>query len=97
MRPLERLKSKVLTENLWVFILKSLKKKDYYGYEIRDMVKKEFGLLIGSVTAYKVLYLLERDGYITSFRKGNIKYYRITKAGKKELEQANKFLKRLME
>ena len=96
MRPVERLKKKVLTENLWVYVLKQLKKKDYYGYEIRKKVKEEFGLFIGNVTAYKVLYLLEKDSYITSFRKGNIKYYKITSKGKKELKDGEKFLHSLI-
>ena len=95
MQPIERLKKKVLIENLWIFILRLLKSKDYYGFEIRNKIKKEFGFLIGNVTAYKVFYLLEKDGYVTSFTKGNIKYYRITNKGKKELDQASKFLKSL--
>ena len=95
MRPVERLKSKVLTENLWIYILKQLKKSELYGFEIRNMVKQEFGFLIGNVTAYKVLYLLEKDGYITSFRKGNVKYYKITQNGRKELEEAKIFLKKV--
>jgi DNA-binding PadR family transcriptional regulator len=95
MKPVERLKRKVLTENLWIFILKSLKRRELYGFEIRNMVKKEFGFLIGSVTAYKVLYLLEKDNYISSFRKGNVKYYKITQKGVDELQEAKRFLRSL--
>ena len=39
--PIERLKEKVLKENLWVFIFKILKEKDEYAYEIRKKIKKE--------------------------------------------------------
>ena len=94
-RPFERLKRKVLIENLWLFILHLLKGKEYYGFEIRKNIKQKFGFWVGNVTSYKVLYLLEKDGYVTSYMKGNKKYYKITEKGKKELNEATKFLKRL--
>ncbi len=95
-RPYERLKRKILVENLWLFILQLLKEKDYYGLGIRKTIKEKFGFWLGNVTAYKVLYMLKKDAYISSLRKGNIKYYKITAKGKKELTEAEKFLKSLV-
>ena len=93
--PVERLKEKVLKENLWVFIFKILKEKDNYAYDIRKQIEKKFGFLAGNVTSYKVLYLLEKDGYVKSYVKGRRKYYRLTKKGLKQLEKAKGFLKKI--
>ena len=93
--PIERLKEKVLKENLWVFIFKLLKEKDEYAYELRKKIKKKFGFLAGNVTGYKVLYLLEKDGYVKSYVKGRRKYYKLTKKGLKQLKKAKSFLKKV--
>ncbi len=93
MRPLDRLKEKVQKGNLWLYILSLLEKKSYYGYEMRGIIKTEFGFWIGNVTSYKVLYLLEKDGYVKSVKRGREIYYKITEKGHKELKAANKFLK----
>lgn len=93
--PIERLKKKVLKENLWVFIFKLLKEKDEYAYELRKRIKRKFGFLAGNVTGYKVLYLLEKDGYVKSYVKGRRKYYKLTKKGLKQLNKAKGFLKKV--
>lgn len=93
-KPTERLKKKVEKENLWYFILSSLRKTDKYGKELRNIIKKKFGFLIGTVTAYKVLYLLEMGGYVRSYKDGKIVLYSITKKGLKELNLGKKMLKR---
>jgi PadR family transcriptional regulator PadR len=93
--PVERLKEKVLKENLWVFIFKILKEKDEYAYELRKKIKKKFGFLAGNVTGYKVLYLLEKDGYVKSYVKGRRKYYKLTKKGSTQLKKAKNFLKKV--
>lgn len=93
--PVERLKEKVLKENLWVFIFKLLKEKDGYAYDLRKRIEKEFGFLAGNVTAYKVLYLLEKDVYVKSYMKGRRRYYKLTKKGLKQLKKAKDFLKKV--
>ena len=93
--PVERLKNKILKENLWIFIFKVLKEKDEYAYELRKKIKKKFGFLAGNVTGYKVLYLLERDEYVKSYFKGRRKYYKLTKKGLGELKKAKTFLRRV--
>jgi len=95
-KPSERLKRKILVENLWLFILQLLEEKDYYGLGIRKTIKEKFGFWLGNVTAYKVLYLLEKGGYVSFFTKGNKKYYKITEKGKKEMAEAERFLKSLV-
>lgn len=93
--PIERLKDKILRENLWLFIFKILKEGDSYAYELRRKVKEEFGFWSGSVTGYKVLYLLEKDGYVKSYMKGRRKYYKLTEKGEKQLEKAKLFLEKV--
>lgn len=91
--PIERLKKKVQKENLWFFILCLLEKQDKYGYELRNLVKEKFGFLTGNVTAYKVLYLLEKGEYVKQISKGNKKYYRVTDSGRRQLRKARLFFK----
>ncbi|MFP4115802.1 MAG: PadR family transcriptional regulator [Candidatus Aenigmatarchaeota archaeon] len=91
--PTGRLKEKVRKENLWLFILRLLKEGKRYGSEIREAVNEKFGFWIGNVTAYKVLYLLENDGYVEKEKQGRKKYYKITEKGEEELEEAKKFFR----
>ena len=93
--PLRRLKSKIEKENLWLFILSSLKGGRKCGKELKEMVEKRFGFLTGKVTAYKVLYLLESEGYVKSSKSGKRVYYEITGRGRSELESGKAYLKKL--
>jgi PadR family transcriptional regulator PadR len=93
--PVERLKEKVLKENLWIFLFKVLEEKDEYAYELRKKINKEFGFWAGKVTGYKVLYLLEKDGYVESYNKGRRKYYKLTDKGQEQLNKARSFLKEI--
>lgn len=94
--PIKRLEKKVDRENLWLYILHFLSEKDRYGFEIRALVQKEFGFLAGTVTAYKVLYLLERGGYVKRYLKNGKKYYSITNTGKVQISEAKTFFKKRM-
>ncbi len=93
--PIERLKKKLLKENLWLFIFRLLKEGDCHAYKLRRRIKEEFGFWTGSVTGYKVLYLLEKGGYVESYREGRRKFYRLTEKGLKQLEEAKNFLKEI--
>jgi DNA-binding PadR family transcriptional regulator len=85
MRPSERLTEKIGVENLWLYVLAFLKRRDRYAYELREQVQKEFGFLPGEVTAYRVLYSLELAGFVESREDGARRYYAITEEGKREL------------
>ncbi len=93
----ERLKDKVQKENLWFFLLLLLSSESRYGYELRGLVKEEFGFWSGTVTAYRVLYSLEAAGLVKSRTVERRRYYEITDSGRKELEDARLFLKGLIE
>ncbi len=93
--PTERMKRKVLKENLWFFILKLIKENPRYGNELRETIEKQFGFLVGNVTSYKVLYDLESQKYVKV--EGDYKKkYSITENGLKELRDTEKFLKDLI-
>ncbi len=90
--PVGRLKEKILKENLWIFLFKILAERDEYAYALRKAVNKEFGFWSGQVTGYRVLYLLEKDGYVESYMMGRKKYYRLTAKGAEQLKKAKDFL-----
>ena len=94
-KPIHRLEKKVQKENLWIFVLSLLNRKERYGYEVRDLIKKRFGFLAGNVTAYKVLYLLEKGGYVSS-KKEKKRYYKITADGKEQLKKSKIFFESLL-
>ena len=91
-----RLKSKVQKENLWFFILVLLSKGERYGFELRRLINEEFGFWSGNVTAYRVLYDLEKSKLVKAEAKDRRKYYRITEQGRSELEAARAFLESLL-
>ncbi|NIO44627.1 MAG: PadR family transcriptional regulator [Candidatus Aenigmarchaeota archaeon] len=101
-KPSQRLLDSVTKNNLWFYILSLLSKKDMYPYEIRDKIKKIFGFEPGNVTAYFVLYRLEKSGYVKSgktLKKGGPerKYYKITEKGKNELKKGKEILRKTIE
>ena len=100
--PSERLLDSVTKNNLWFYILSLLLKRELYPYEIRKEIKDVFGFEPGNVTAYFVLYRLEKEGYVKSgktLKKGGPerKYYKITEKGKEELKKGREILKSVME
>ncbi len=76
---------------LWVYILRILKEKPMHGYLIRSEIEKRFSFKPGTMTAYKVLYLLTRAGLVKKTQEGRKRVYIITPKGRQELSQAVKF------
>ena len=96
MRFVGRLKTKVQKENLWFFILVLLSSQERYGFELRRLINEEFGFWTGNVTAYRVLYDLEKSNLVNAEFKERRRYYRITELGRAELEEARSFLRSLL-
>ena len=92
-----RLRDKVQKENLWFFILILLSSKERYGFELRRLVNEKFGFWSGNVTAYRVLYDLEKSKLVRGELRNRRKYYVITELGRKELREARAFLHDLLE
>lgn len=69
-------------------ILSVVEKKDSYGYEISQSVKKVSN--IKESTLYPILKKLEQNDFLLTYdeeyRGRKRKYYRITRSGKKQLD-----------
>ncbi len=92
----DRLRDKIQKENLWFFILVLLSQEERYGFELRRLINERFGFWSGNVTAYRVLYDLEKERLVKAELKERRKYYRITDLGRKELEDAKAFMKGIL-
>ncbi len=97
MLPIERLEKSNTKENLWIYILSSLKKRELYGWEIQSVIKKNFNFKPGLITPYRVLYRLEKDGFVKSRLAERRRIYQITEKGKKELERAKGLYRRILD
>lgn len=97
MLPFNRLQKSNTIENLWIYILSTLKKRPLYGYEIPKLIEKNFNFKPGRITPYRVLYRLAIQGLVKSKTEKRRKVYRITDKGKKELEKAREFYNNLIQ
>ena len=89
--PLKRLIHLNTRECLWIYILRILEDGATHGYTIRSEIEKRFGFKPGTMTAYKVLYLLNRRGLVQKSVKGRKNVYSITRKGKDQLKGAISF------
>ena len=96
MLPIERLKKSNTKENLWLYILSFLKDRELYGWEVQSLIEKKFNFKPGLITPYRVLYRLEKDGFVKSELKERRRIYKITGKGKKELENAKNFYREIL-
>ena len=96
MQFVDRLKEKIQKENLWLFVLLLLSQEERYGFELRRLIKERFGFWSGNVTAYRVLYDLERARLVKAEAKDRRKYYMITDLGRSELEGAKRYIEGLL-
>lgn len=92
----DRLRDKIQRENLWFFILLLLSSQDRYGYELRGLLKTKFGFWSGNVTAYRVLYALEKRRLVRAEMRDRRRYYTITELGRRELRLATELLRSLV-
>ena len=95
--PLRRLKKLNTQENLWIYILRLLSEKPKHAYIIRGEIQERFGFKPGTMTAYKVLYLLNRNGLVKKKQDGRKVVYGITPKGRKMLEEGINFYKDMVD
>ncbi len=100
--PMERLRNKVTKEVLWLYILRLLRERPMYAYELKERIKEAFNFEPATVSSYVVLYKLEKDGYVTAewqeseTGKPSRKYYKLTPEGEKLLEEGIAFLENMV-
>lgn len=82
---LEKLNTK---DCLWIYVLGILKNKSMHAYAIREEIHKRFGFRPGTVTAYKVLYMLRKAGLVKNDEDGRRVVYSITPKGRDDIKKA---------
>ncbi|MDD4409478.1 MAG: helix-turn-helix transcriptional regulator [Candidatus Pacebacteria bacterium] len=96
MRPIERLQKLNTKENLWIYVLKTVKDNPHHGWEFPILIENQFGFKPGTITPYRVLYSLEAEGLVESAFDDRRRVYRITEKGKQELENVKAFYEDLI-
>jgi DNA-binding PadR family transcriptional regulator len=97
MLPIKRLKQSNTKENLWIYILFLLKKGKIHAWKLQSLIEKEFSFKPGRITAYRVLYRLEKEKFVKSNMQERRRIYQITKKGEKELESAKRFYRTILD
>ncbi len=96
MLPFERLQKSNTKENLWVYILSLLKEGSIYGWEIPKLIEKKFNFKPGKITPYRVLYRLEKEGFVKSKMEERRRVYQITEKGEEEFKKAKHFYQKVI-
>ena len=96
MLPLDHLQKSNTIENLWIYILSLLREEEIHGWLFQLLVEKKFGFKPGKITSYRVLYRLEKDGFVKSRVKERRRTYQITKKGEEELIKAKGFYQKML-
>jgi len=89
--PLKRLRKLNTTDCLWIYVLRILKDGPMHAYALRKAIHDRFDFMPGTVTAYKVLYLLTRSGMVKKKQAGRQVVYTITDKGENSLKEAIDF------
>jgi len=91
MLPFERLYKSNTIDNLWLYILSLAKNGSIYAYQIPKNIKEKFRFQPGKITPYRVLYQLEKDGFVKSRLMERKRVYEITEKGREEINKAKRF------
>lgn len=96
MLPFDRLKKTNTIDNLWIYILSLAKKEAVYAYKLRKQIEEKFNFKPGTVSAYRVLYRLEIEGFVKSEQVGRRRIYKITSRGEREIKKALNFYRKII-
>ena len=96
MLPFLHLKKSNTINNLWIYILALAKKQPIYAYLLQKEIENKFGFRSGKITPYRVLYRLEKEGFVKSEIKERKRFYKITEKGESELKKAINFYKKIL-
>ena len=95
--PLKRLTKLNTNESLWLYVISILKDKPMHAYALKKEIEKKFLFQTGNMTVYKVLYLLDRGGYVVKKKEERRVIYSVTEKGIKTLEEAKEFYRKQVE
>ena len=96
MKHMEKLAANNTTDCLWPYILSIIKEKPCHAYILRKAIRERFGFTPGTVTAYRVLYSLRKEGLVSIKRKGRKRVYTITPEGRKALMEAKEYYRKIV-
>ncbi|MCX8184681.1 MAG: helix-turn-helix transcriptional regulator [Sulfolobales archaeon] len=97
-RAYERLIRKLTTEVLWIYVARILlESQSLKAYEIKKKITEKFGIKPRTMTTYTVIYRMSREGLIKPVKVNGDTVYELTEAGKREFNEAVKFLERMVE
>jgi len=97
MEPFERFKKTNTEGNLWIYILSIGKEREIADNEVRRLIFEKFGFLPGKILTPRVLYRLQRQGYIKKEKYKGKRAFRTTEKGITELEKMKTFCQELIE
>jgi PadR family transcriptional regulator PadR len=97
---LERWKTQLRKGLLDLCVLNFLAAHEYYGYDLVQEMKEIDGLQMREGTIYPILARLEEDGLVRSERRPSDagpprKYFIITRAGERAVEEMNRHWRRI--
>ncbi len=93
-------KSQVKKGTLSFIVLNAISKKELYGYEVIEIIKKSTDIEVAEGTLYPLMNRLKKEGLTTSKwveQESGIprKYYMLTDKGKKDLMRMREYWKQL--
>lgn len=84
----EHLRNSITKQNLWLYILSSLRGGPDSPSEVKREVESRFGFSPAKITFYTVLYKLRREGLVRKTTESFRSKYEITEKGERALEEA---------
>ncbi len=94
-KALDRLKRKITTENLWMYIIKILmdEGKPLRAYTVKKKLCEKYGFKIPAITVYTVIYRMTREGLLEKKQVDSDTLYTVTKIGEEAFNDAINILK----
>lgn len=97
-KAMKRLRRKLTTEILWIYIAKVLLDKEpLKGYDIVKALRSDMGLKASTITIYSVIYRMAREGLLEAVKSDGETLYRLTEMGREEFGKALKFLEKIID
>ncbi len=84
----EHLRNSITKQNLWLYILSSLRGGPASPSELEREVESNFGFSPAKITFYTVLYKLRKEGLVGKTTESFRSKYGITERGARALEEA---------
>ncbi len=85
---LDHLRDSITKQNLWLYVLSSLRGGPASPSEVEREVQSRFGFSPAKITFYAVLYKLRREGLVGKTTESFRSKYEITASGERALDEA---------